>query len=87
MLNIQLWKDLKEYFEHNGVKEHQSEIMSYEDMYDKDYCDWLSHFYTCLFNKSCDLDHNNIDELCEKVWNAQYEIETKLKEEFKKLGE
>lgn len=78
---IQLYSDLKNYFEHNGVKEHQSkQDVSYEEMYDEQYCDWLSHFYNCLLLKECDLEYEDIDELCEKVWNAQYEIETKLKE-------
>ena len=89
MNKVQLWHDMKEYFQNNGVKEYQSEKdVSYEEMYDEQYCNWLSHFYYCTFNKPCDLESEDIDELCEKVWNIQYEIETKLKEEFNKtVGE
>lgn len=80
---IQLYSDMKEYFGKNGIKEHQSNMgLPYEEMYNEEYCNWLSHFYNCLLLKECDLQHNDIDELCEKVWEAQYEIETKLKEKL-----
>ena len=86
MLGIQLWSDIKEYFEKNGVKEDQAEKnMSYKVMYDENYCSWLSHFYKCLFYKDCNLDYEDIDDLVEAVQDAQYEIETELKRRFNKL--
>lgn len=87
MKNIQLWHDMKEYFEHNGVKEWQSDNTSYEEMYNEEYCDWLSHFYYCTFNEPCDLEYEDIDELCDKVWKAQSRIEEDLRRRFNELEE
>lgn len=88
MFGVALYSLIKNYFEQEGIKNNQSEQgLTYSEMYDKEYIEHLKNLCESLF-----IDHNldnecvNEDELCEVVWDAQYKIDVKIREELNKLN-
>ena len=87
MFGIQLYSLVKSYFEGEGIKNDESERgLPYSKMYNEEYIEHLKDICDSFsINHNLNNEYTNEDELCEIIWDAQYKIDTKIREIFNKI--
>lgn len=84
MFMIQFYSIIKEFFGQMGIKDKEACEKSYEEMYDSEYLQHLEDICNSLHIK-CDLEYDNTDELCKKVFHTQDMIDQKIRKILKKI--